>query len=426
MYFWITFFLWNFITYITLFLFSLVLEPRGEKFPRMFWVCLFTTLTVPLSYIQMLHTVSQDFWYSFSMYTSMLFFFLFFIIPFKNKLWQKILLFLMYNIISMISAQIQNAIMLKKEILYDFTYTSFESIVMEATFLLIMILLVFVFILVWNSVVNKKTNIKTPWLFLIFPISQYFILWNLDDISIMKQFGIQSNLGIILGFIADAILLYVLVEQSNKEEMEKQLQEFQYKQQMEIMHYQAIETRRTEIAKMRHDFNNQLTTAYHLIDHGQTDRSREILDKLKESVAKTSEDTYCANSVINAVLSEKEMICLEQNIRFETDLILGEELQIQPIHMCSIFSNLLDNAIKATGKCTEEKRFINIKAKRIEDYIHIKVENASLEPTKLKPDLRKHYGHEILRDIAQQYNGEFHTEWKDGVYCARLSLTIES
>ena len=424
MYFWINFFLWNFLSFVTFFIFSFVLEPRWEKIPRLIWPFLFTLIEIPFAYIKITNTVSRNLKFEISTDIIVIIVLLFFAIPYKNKIWQKLLLGTMYIIMAIITEQILYIVGKYQKLSYDFTFKTVEMTIVLSYYVIIMLMLNVIFLLLWNRIVYKKTSLKTPWLFFVFPISQYAYIGSANALSMVKSDKIQSNFGIIIGFIADLILLYVLVEQSNKEETEKQLQELHYKQQIEAVHYQAIESRRTDMAKIRHDVNNQLTAAYHLNAQGNVTQSNEILNKLNEYVIGTNEYVYCGNSVINAVLNEKERICKEQGIKFDFDIAIGDEPKLEPIHICSIFSNLIDNAIKAVATCKEDNRFISIKAKRIEDYIHIKVENASLEPTKLKPDLRKHYGQEILRDIAQQYNGEFRTEWNDGVYKAMLSLTI--
>ena len=77
------------------------------------------------------------------------------------------------------------------------------------------------------------------------------------------------------------------------------------------------------------------------------------------------------------------------------------------------------------SKCSETDRRISLRAARKGDYLHIKAENTALRPTKeTRPKGRHGYGQEILRDIAAQYNGEFRTEWSDGIYTAVLSLEL--
>ena len=105
------------------------------------------------------------------------------------------------------------------------------------------------------------------------------------------------------------------------------------------------------------------------------------------------------------------------------EILLEDTAKIQPVHLCSVFSNLLDNARRAAAVCTAKERKIIVKAAQKGDYLHIKVENTSAFPEKRKKTADGHgYGQEILKDIAMQYNGDFYTDWKDGIYTAVISM----
>lgn len=150
-----------------------------------------------------------------------------------------------------------------------------------------------------------------------------------------------------------------------------------------------------------------------------------LLNELQIEVARTKEYTYCGNAVVNAVLTEKASACEKCGILMKTELELAEEPNIQPVHLCSIFSNLMDNAIRAAKACPEGQRFVSVRTMRSGDYFHIKVENSALDPKKEKANDRKGYGKKILADIVFQYDGEFQSSWKDGVYSAVISLTAK-
>ena len=190
------------------------------------------------------------------------------------------------------------------------------------------------------------------------------------------------------------------------------------------VHYQAIEARREQLAKIRHDFNNQLTAAYHLINLNDREMAGQLLDEMKTDIAKTKEYAYCANAIANAVLTEKAAECEEHGIRLTTEIELPEEPPIQAVQLCSVFSNLFDNAIKAAKECAEGERFVSVRATHHGDYLHVKVENSAPDPKTKKESARKKYGQEDLADIASRYDGELNYSWKDGVYSAMVSLTV--
>ena len=69
-----------------------------------------------------------------------------------------------------------------------------------------------------------------------------------------------------------------------------------------------------------------------------------------ELLESTREKLYCGHPVINAVLSQKETVCQQNDIDFHVTIMIKENITVQLIHLCNIFSNLLDNAIRDVYK----------------------------------------------------------------------------
>ncbi|QOX64900.1 GHKL domain-containing protein [Anoxybacterium hadale] len=424
MLFWINFLLWCFGILWIGFFFAMALEPRWEKAPRWLLAVGFTLFCLPEAYLKITSTATP--WFELLALLAYGTLLLYILIPFKDRIWKKILLFILFSAITYISEILCKFLAGNMDTSFDPSFNSPEMVWMVATNTTVLIIFSALLLMIWNRFVSQRTTPRRTMIFFIFPFSQLVTLYALND-SIPAEGssgGVLGSVGILAGFLSDLILLYILVEQGQKEALAMQLQELETLHQVEQIHYQAIEARREEMAKLRHDFNNQLVTAYHLAEQGEMAKMRALLDAVKAGIAGTGEYPYCGNAVVNAVLNEKAAACQARGIRLETELELGEIPSIQPIHMCSIFTNLLDNAIHAAEKCPEPERFILLKSARKEDYLHIKVENSALETKKAHQHQRKGYGQEILRDIALRYGGEFQAEWNSGIYCAMLALTV--
>lgn len=418
MYFWINFLLWNMGTLWFGLFFSLCLEPRWERVPRWALAVIFALAALPIAYLKINHPLSHALYWAAFVITLLYVF-----VPFKDKLWMKALLFLLFTAFTEISEVPISVLSNSMGISFDNSFGSMQMTLFVAADTAVVFILLSVLMFFWNRFIKHKTYPRRTFVFLIFPVSQILMLFAFDGF-LQKPYSVDDLFivgGSFLGLLADFILLYILMEQGGKEALAKKLQELETLRRVENVHYQAIEARRGELAKIRHDFNNQLITAYHLTDQGEPEHARAILDALRADLASIKEYVYCGNSVVNAVLNEKATICQANGIRLDTELEMGEEPDIQPVHLCSVFSNLLDNAIRAAKEYPEPERFIIVKSGRNDDYLNIKVENSSLEPKKAATG-RKGYGQEILRDIALQYSGEFLTDWKDDVYRAMLSL----
>lgn len=306
-----------------------------------------------------------------------------------------------------------------------FTFLIYQFL-FATIFLIIMLLL-------WNLLLRKvHYQARSLILFFAFPISQILLVNALDSeihwANMRAEVGL--SVGVVISFLADIYLLYVLLEQQRKAEIEQNLREMQTQMLLSQEHYKEIERRRDEFAKIRHDLNNQMMVVQDLIQQNQTEKAQEMLTNMLGYVANTREYEYCADPIVNAVLSENKALCAEKNIAYDCDIPILQPLTLDPVKVCSIFSNLLRNAVAATDACPDaEHRRIDVIASVSGAYLNVKVSNGipqkdAVKKKKQATASRKHYGLEILKQIAEEYHGHFETCENDRLFEAFISVQL--
>lgn len=241
----------------------------------------------------------------------------------------------------------------------------------------------------------------------------------------MSYYAYISSSGVLFWLVCIALggssivfLLYYVVALEKKAALEQELQSVRSRMELEQAHYRAVEARREELAKIRHDFNNQLTTIGLMLRSGDEADVQRMIAQLRADIAATQENAYCAIPVVNAVLTEKETLCQKAGIALHTELAPPETLDIEPLHLCSILSNLLDNAIHGCEGLSEP--VITLSSAMVGDYLFIRVTEPSPPP---KAPGRGHgYGSRILRELAEKYHGSYETSYHDGMFTAVISL----
>lgn len=212
----------------------------------------------------------------------------------------------------------------------------------------------------------------------------------------------------LLGALSVVLLMYYVISLEKKTALEQELQDVHYTMELEQAHYRAVEERREELARIRHDFNNQLATISLLIQAGEQKDAEAMLHQLGEGIAATQENAYCAIPVVNAVLAEKAAQCAKAGIRLETELNLPWELAVEPLHLCSIFANLLDNAIH--GCAGQKEPVITLVSHMAGDYLFLRTVNPAAPPQAPAPG--HGYGSRILKELAARYDGSYETTYK--------------
>lgn len=261
-------------------------------------------------------------------------------------------------------------------------------------------------------------------LFVLFPISLFLFA----DCVVFELSGVTLLAALVLGIACNIALLIHTLEQEKKAALEEELQETRHTMELEESHYKAVEEQREVLARIRHDFNNQLSAIGGLIETGETGQAQAMVDQLATDIATTRERPYCAIPVINAILTEKAQACAEKGLRLETELDLPAELPVEPIHLCSIFSNLLDNAAQGAEEwksAQSREAVIRLSTMVDGDYLFIKTVNPALPSSaKPKPAPRadgRGYGTRILSDLAARYGGTYQSDYKDGYFTAMVT-----
>lgn len=405
---------------------SFLLEPRWSKVPR--WL-----LSASLTAAEMIPGIVRSLCGELSSlfhvmgYIQIAIIFLFLFFCFRSQWWKKLLAYFLYMIAAHLAEGIVFPLFELAGIRYNPAFNSYEMLILQTAVCMVSVCLSSVMVFLWNKVEKQRRVPQNAWIYLSVPISQLFMVWNVAESFWGDYTGmLPTVVGCVIGFVADIMLFCFLMEQGEKEALASQLQELEKLRSAEELHYNTILNRREEFAKIRHDYNNQLTTALHLTENGDHIRARELLMQMKDGITKTQETDFCENAIVDAVMGEKATECLHSEISLDTKLELGTELAVYPVHLCSIFSNLMDNAIRATMKCPVQQRKIVVRGTTRGNYLHIKVVNPIDSSDSGRTKNRKGYGHEILNDIASQYKGEFQIEQEENTYTAMLSLEMNT
>lgn len=112
--------------------------------------------------------------------------------------------------------------------------------------------------------------------------------------ELVKRGGSASLLHMIPmvgAFVIDLLLIYILFNQAEKDELEKELSELKYQTELERQHYEDLEVRREEMAKIRHDYNNLLSAVLGLLHMKKEEEAEKMVESLLEKVKQTESDS---------------------------------------------------------------------------------------------------------------------------------------
>ena len=231
--------------------------------------------------------------------------------------------------------------------------------------------------------------------------------------------------------ISHLILLFIrnlqeqIMEQERNKAMENLLK-IQRKQSEEL------QTRIKENRRARHDFRQHRAVIRDLVSRGDLDSLKNYLEKYEQQFPDSSDQLYCGNLALNAVLSYYADQAKQYSIPITLKIELPEKLPIPETDFCVLIGNLLENALEAC-KAQVSDPFIRVLIQQNQmSSITVAVDNSSFyrpvwDGQKLLSS--KHPGNgigtESVRYIAKRCKGDARFEWKDGVFYASVMLNLQ-
>lgn len=161
-------------------------------------------------------------------------------------------------------------------------------------------------------------------------------------------------------------------------------------------HFEQTRFADTEMRMLRHDMKNHIAVMNGLYESGKTTELGEYLKEFSGRFSETQAVNITGNEIADAIISEKRAVAETSGTKLVCDGSL-KGLAINAVILCTVLSNLLDNAIEATEQ-TDNERIITLTAKRTGNFYFISISNpcrgyvdVSADMITTKPD-REHHG----------------------------------
>lgn len=216
--------------------------------------------------------------------------------------------------------------------------------------------------------------------------------------------------------LASSIVLILLFRQILKEnKLKTQNELMQNKLDMQYKYYLNIQESHMKVKKLYHDINNHICC----IDNLKNNSSEvdEYISNLNDEIKEFKCIYNTGNMILDIIINEKSKVCTNKGINFTCDINFSKVNFIKPIDVSSIFDNILDNAIEACDKISNEKidKYIRIKGTIIKSFFIIKCENSKVNSVKIYKDIlltdkidkfMHGIGIQSVKSSLEKYNGE--------------------
>lgn len=192
-------------------------------------------------------------------------------------------------------------------------------------------------------------------------------------------------------------------------------------------HYVYLETREQETKKFRHDLRSHMELISNLAKNREYEKIDSYLEKMNIKIDSFGNIITVQNGIVDAIINQYYEKAQQSGVTMEVRGRFPEECAIDAYDLCTIFSNVLSNALEAAIE-TEEKT-ISLECRYNDKNIIIVVKNSynseqqngtSQWRTRKENTDYHGYGLENMRDSVEKYNGVFDIETNNNIF----TLTI--
>lgn len=264
-------------------------------------------------------------------------------------------------------------------------------------------------------------------------------------VSVAESFLMTNETAVVLAFLSGYFSLAVtsLVtiravytmcrEQSDIIQLRAEKQRFQAEREITKMAQKTLD----DLRCIRHDLKNQYSYMQILLEGGRYDELKEYFQKLQENLPPQLNLIDCGNHTVNTVLNMEFSKLRSEGITPEHQLVVPPVLPFPDREICSVLSNLLDNAWDECRRLMKSG-WTNPKV-RLEIYPHQRylyircmnstdrqtLEHSGLGLLTTKRDKQLHgYGTKIIAKLAEQFNGCAQYSLEEDMFVAQVMMDM--
>lgn len=199
--------------------------------------------------------------------------------------------------------------------------------------------------------------------------------------------------------------------------------------------YQTAEKSYESNAKLYHDMRNHFILLQRYLADGKVLQAQEYLSKINGDNALSPVEKVTGIDAVDYILSQKKLEAKKEKIQMLIHAEYPRDCKINPVDLCTILTNLLDNAIEACRKQPAGKeRKISVLIRRIHQFIIIRIVNSSMECPRVRNGnlvtmkenrLQHGWGMKSVKAAVDKYEGVIEYNYEQNEFAVSVMLFYE-
>ena len=227
---------------------------------------------------------------------------------------------------------------------------------------------------------------------------------------------------VIVGIFIQLAAVILLFMQRNVYKDKKLLTEKYLNEQKN--YYEYLENREQETKKFRHDFRSHLELISNLAKSHEYDKIDKYLEQMHIKIDNLGNNVTVQNGIVDAILNQYYASALQQGINMEVKGRFPEDCEIDAYDLCTIFSNVLSNALEAAEETVEKSISVECRYTDmnniiivVKNYFNKEKSNGANWLKSRKENVDYHgFGLENMKDSINKYHGFYEISTDDNMF----------
>jgi len=193
---------------------------------------------------------------------------------------------------------------------------------------------------------------------------------------------------------------------------------------------QDIDKNKESLSILRHDMRHRLYLVKTMLDEGNYDEIKNIIDNMDNNLSQTKIISFCKNPIIDASLSAYIEKAIEKDIKVITKIDIPCELNIDTTDLAVVILNLMENALHASLKQnSKEDKIIEISSKYSNKTLAFRIKNRFDGKVTFGKDnlpVTSSFGHGVgMRSVnafTKKYNSSLSCTYENGWFSTILFI----
>lgn len=231
-------------------------------------------------------------------------------------------------------------------------------------------------------------------------------------------FLVLATAGSLCAILLAITVIFVVLQGDKKSFYQRTMLLQEHYLKAESEHFQALQKERQEVRRLRHDMKNHYFAIQSLLEERDHAALTRYMEQLGEEISLIATGFSSGNDLADAILREKGGRAKEKGVCLSLEGSFPKSDQLQPIDVCTIFSNALDNALEAIERFCPSDPWIRVSIHSQGEILCLVFENPvpwdlalPREGNSQKADFRDHgFGLSNIRRAVEKYKGSLDME----------------